>query len=53
MNGNLEVALANMKPADKAKAFDMIAKSFANSSGEDLVADITDIFRWCENWFGE
>lgn len=43
--------LTEMKPADKAKAFDLIVNTCKNK--EHVDPDVEGILKWCTMWFGD
>lgn len=52
MNNKFSVdVLKNMKPQDKAKAFDMIVDVCNRKDLPD--EDVVDILNWCSGWFGD
>ena len=47
----LNKMLSAMKPADKAKAFDMIVDAYKNQGSTSLNEAVVNVIDWCSMWF--
>ncbi len=46
--------LIKLKPADKARAFDLVVERYVNSTNEhEFGQKVERVLEWCSDWFSE